>query len=396
MKRVFDLDTLLANIALFIVIGLFALVPITFSVFDPIKDSLIDFKYTDMLYSKFNKSENPDTNIVLVNIGHLSRIEIAEQINVINSFHPKVVAIDAYFSERKDNYSDSILADALSKTQNLVTAGYFDHNNKESDIPLYKESHSFFGDHTSGHANFFGKSSSISVVRKYSPTILHHDQEVNSFTSEIIRKSYPDKYTKNAEQDSRNINYTSRLSDFVHFDAVDIFSKSDQLSIIKDKIVILGYLGDPMDSKTDVEDKHFTPMNSKMAGRSLPDMFGVVIHANILKMVLEDNYLKKSPVWINWFLAFILSYFHLIVFIYSYLKPHVWYSLIVKVIQLISSVFLMFMSLYLYYYFNLNINIAPSLIAIVLSVEVIYFYDGLMIFLRRRYNFKTRFSGFSK
>ena len=54
----------------------------------------------------------------------------------------------------------------------------------------------------------------------------------------------------------------------------------------KDKIVLMGYTGG-MSDEHDVEDQHFTPMNSKIAGKSLPDMKGIYIHASILQSL--DN-----------------------------------------------------------------------------------------------------------
>ena len=55
-----------------------------------------------------------------MNLEQFSRYDIARQVNIINSFNPKVIGIDAIFQEEKEHHSDSILADAFSKCRNLV------------------------------------------------------------------------------------------------------------------------------------------------------------------------------------------------------------------------------------------------------------------------------------
>ncbi len=72
----------------------------------------------------------------------------------------------------------------------------------------------------------------------------------------------------------------------------------------KDRIVILGflgsYLGDPSWG-----DKFFTPLNKKVAGRANPDMFGVVVHANAVAMILNQDYINDFPDWLLNAIAFV-------------------------------------------------------------------------------------------
>ncbi len=66
-------------------------------------------------------------------------------------------------------------------------------------------------------------------------------------------------------------------------------------SALNGKIVLFAYATpfNPMD----IEDKKFTPMNEKYAGKSIPDMNGIIVHANIISMVMEDNFIKKVPLF---------------------------------------------------------------------------------------------------
>ena len=70
-------------------------------------------------------------------------------------------------------------------------------------------------------------------------------------------------------------------------------AKAD-LSFIKDKIVLLGFMGINLNDKT-FEDIFFTPLNERYAGKSFPDMYGVVIQANIISMILNKKYINTMP-----------------------------------------------------------------------------------------------------
>ena len=93
---------------------------------DPIGDALDDMEVTDRVFSDPNLRDLPsaDTNVVLVNIGQLSRAEIGEQITIINKYQPKVIGLDAVFKSLKsDTLGDLILAETLANTHNIIMYG---------------------------------------------------------------------------------------------------------------------------------------------------------------------------------------------------------------------------------------------------------------------------------
>src|SRR5882762_2595506 len=69
-----------------------------FSAFDPVSQALGEFELTDYAFSNLREDPIVDQRIVLVNIGHIPRREIANQINVIRQFGPRVIAIDGFFN----------------------------------------------------------------------------------------------------------------------------------------------------------------------------------------------------------------------------------------------------------------------------------------------------------
>ncbi len=91
------------------------------NILDALEHSVLDFDFTDIYYSSgYSKPQTLDSTIVLVNIGELSREEIARQIEVINRYKPKVLAIDVFFSDEYDSLGFVVLQQSLSQTDNLV------------------------------------------------------------------------------------------------------------------------------------------------------------------------------------------------------------------------------------------------------------------------------------
>ena len=94
-----------------------------FDFLDPIGEALEGYEITDQVFSNPSWRDIPpaEEDIVIVNIGVLPRRDIALQINIINSFGPKVIGLDARFGALKpDTLGDLMLADALANSPNLL------------------------------------------------------------------------------------------------------------------------------------------------------------------------------------------------------------------------------------------------------------------------------------
>ena len=79
------LDTILGTSFIISLIVLFHLVRFIgeFSFLDPIGDAIGDVEMTDLVFSKIRQNPAVDKNIILVNIGELSRSEIANELNTM-------------------------------------------------------------------------------------------------------------------------------------------------------------------------------------------------------------------------------------------------------------------------------------------------------------------------
>ena len=385
-KYLFKKDTLLATLMVFAVMGLLSLIPLNTHVLDPIKLALQDFDYNDMAWSQFGKNKNSsvDTNIVVVHIGNANRAELAKMIDVIDSEQPAVIATDVLFNEARDTQTDSILLHALQKPSvvsayRLVPA--------ETDSPAK----SFFpiDQHQSGYANFVAEDGG--VIRNFAPHVEINDRIYYSFATSIVKKIAPEKYAVLEKRNhiTEEINYSRTIQKYLIIDGMTLLDSSSSFQGFKNKIVIMGFT--PSDEHN-MEDKHFTPMNTKSVGKTRADMQGAIIHANIIDMLMNENYINRTPSWLVWLVAVLLCWLHMAVFVKYFLDHHLWFHLVAKIAQLISTVLFVYLGLLFFVQADIKLNLAPTLLAIILAVDVLYFYEAIAKWLNLKFNFKTIFA----
>lgn len=383
-KYIFSKDTLLATIFTFIVLGLLGLLVINISAFNPFVKAFKDFDFMNIYYSKIRTHQGTlDTNIVVVNVGHLKRDSIGLMLQKINEQSPKIIGFDIFIAEQKEKTSDSVLKQALEQTSCLVVASDINGNGMAQ----------YFGKYAKGYINFNGENSS-STTRSFCPFTDKKGNTDTSFTARILSFADTDKF--------KNLTVRKNQTEFIHFRGghdkfrtytpAEIFDTNSDLSLLKDKIILMGYAGSSFGEVVDLEDAHFTPMNPEVSGKSYPDMYGVYIHANILSIMLADDYIKIMSPWLAWVLAFILCYLHMIIFAFYFNEKTKWMHLVAKIIQLTTSVFLLWIEFLVFQYFNYKIDMLPAIVAIILSVDILYFYEGIIAYLKKKTKIKSHFS----
>lgn len=379
LRYLFKKDTFLAVVAVFLVMGLLALVPVNTHILDPFRLAMADFDYNDLVYSRMgkNSSSGTDTGIVIVNIGSAGRYGIGEMIREIEPLNPKVIGVDVLFNEKKDARGDSILSAMFSGHDNVILACRIQNG-------------SFFLDKAreKGYVNFVGEEGG--VIRYFMPRFESRESSYWSFPAVVVKKADQEAFRRLEERENETeiINYIRTSGKFIVVDGNDVLNRKVDAGLISGKIVLLGYVGSGL---FDVEDKHFTPFNQQFSGKALPDMNGIFIHANIIRMVLDGSYIHRTPSWLNWLIAVALLWLHMAFFIRYYIDKHIWFHLAAKIAQLISAVFFVYLGLLFYDSFNIKINMTATLAVIILAVDVLYFYEAFVVWLNRKYHFKTVF-----
>ncbi len=374
-----------------------------FSFLDPVGDALSDMKITDQVFSNpaFRADPAFEERIVIVNFGRLNRRGIAEQVNIINKYRPKVIGIDTFFGALKeDSIGDLLLAGALSNVENLVLGTQFIAPGDTKDPYYYylKRSHPLFNQFSEEAAvNLVneiagGRQEDYKTVRSFFPEMHYKDTITGEITThmafglKLAEYLDPDAVQRfldrNIEEELINFrgNVLTGLTldsrpKFFALDVEDVFNESFDGSLIEDKIVIFGHIGENFQTKFWIEDKFFTPMNKKWAGRADLDMYGAVIHANITAMVLNSDYLDKMSENVSIVLAVIICFFNVALFTIIYRKLPLWYDGITKLVQLAEVMLFMMAIVWVFHYYAFELEMTSSIIVVLLAgdaLEVLY------------------------
>ncbi len=213
----------------------------------------------------------------------------------------------------------------------------------------------------------------------------------------IFRKRI-EKKPKGQEKAEETINYTGNIfvpfqqrpkPRYQVFDISDVFNPSFTRTDstgkligpgkdLEGKIVLLGFLGGDINIKTG-EDKFFTPLNERYIGKTNEDMYGVVIHANVITMIMEELYIDSTPTWLGHVFGIILTYLCMGIFRAVYFEFKHWYDGLTKVLGVIIAGALLFVIGFVFDKYDLKITLpAIYFAAIVLAGDLLEIYYGLL------------------
>lgn len=386
IKRFFT-EYLFLNFFIFGCISLLSLVVVNVSFFDPFTQAFEDFSLSDLYYSKIkNRNQIYQGPVVLVNIENRSRKEIAFLLEKIQEGKPKTVVLDVVFANKPGN-DDSILQAVLKNNNNYVFGYAADFENEKQSV----YTHSFFNPINQGYVNMVGDDKEFSTIRYYYP--FYNNQP--SLTSAVI-KQYDEVLYKKMITSKKNrpmeIHYIGNTGNFRYYHYDELMEPDFDIRFFQNKIVIAGYLGMPLNNttvKTD-EDKFFTPLNARLSGRSYPDMYGTVIHANILRMLLDKDFIKVVPQWKTALISFMLVWFLLPLMCGLFFKGDVWFNTAGTLVQLIGSVIIVYLTVIAYQYFDTRFDPGLLLGCLVLLPTFINLYEALLKFLRYKLKIPMR------
>ncbi|MBT9146147.1 MAG: hypothetical protein DDT42_02029 [candidate division WS2 bacterium] len=300
---------------------------------------------------------------------------------------PKLIALDALLNASSRNpSSDSLLAKAMSKVPNFILATRLEGYDEKRQIfteellpaPVFRTVAQL------SYANIISEGEdNLITCRSFAPfSALHNSQNQvllkESITSKIASIAWPKAYEKLKERNktAELINFTNSEQSWFVIDVEQALSGQFNISL-KDKVILMGYLGGYIGSPS-WEDKFYTPLNPIYAGKASPDMFGLVIHANCLKMIKEANYLNQMPQWLaiilsTLLLMLILRVFWKVQFHYGHL-----YDIITKLSQLFLAIIIVYLMVIIFHLTGYKIDILLLLTGILLSSDALEIYLGLL------------------
>lgn len=394
-KKRFWLDCIFGTMFIFLLIGLVVQVFSRLNFLDPVGDALEDIEVTDLVFSRLRGEPAVDQHITIVNIARLDRRGIAEQLRIINKYGPKVVGIDVLFEGEKkgDPFGDAVLAEMLSETKNLVMVSKVTDYEGQTDSYLrLEQSHSLFNKHAvTGHANLTTEAESQDQY-KSSRTFMTMPM-VGGTTEPAFAIKMASLYDPEAAQafldrdnETEVINFRGNAlgseggfgNKFFALDAPDVFQENFTPDLIKDRVVLMGFMGEGFNDVTTVEDKFYTPLNPQYAGRAFPDMFGVVVHANILAMILNRDFVNTMPAYISIMVNILLCFFNVVLFSWIYFRFPLWYDGVTKTLQLLETFLLLLLVILFFHWFNYTLNFTLGIASVLLASDALEVYYGVI------------------
>ncbi|WP_448520356.1 CHASE2 domain-containing protein [Rhodoflexus sp.] len=389
MRKIINWFNLGGTVFILIVIWLLQQLAISLDFLNVFEEVLQDYNVTDLAFSDLRDPPEADTTVVLVNIGTLSREGIAEQLMIINKYSPRVVGIDVEFSKPRGEEADSLLEAAFAQTTNLVLWSKVEGGRRQQDgtivwDTLRKVLPRFARHAHTGFTNALTEGDSqFESWRETTPTEKVADGTVErSFATQIafLYDSVKAQKFISRGNEYEIINYRGNTDKFLTLDVDDIFKENFIPETLKDKIVIMCYMGGEYTSTTWDTDKYYTPLNSKQIGRSPPDMYGGVVHANIVSMILHENYINESPEWLASSLAVLICLLNVAVF--AAISDHrflgVWYDILSKLIQLTEVVLLVYILLVVFLNYRLKMDFTATIAVVLLSGDIFEIYNVLI------------------
>jgi len=390
------LDSILGTFFVFGLMAAFANLTFfkIFDVFDPIGDALGDFELTDIVYSQFRDAPVADERIVLVNLGELSRPDIALMLNIINEHKPAVVGFDTFFNfPKEDTLGDLMLAEALSNTNNLVMVTKLFVNPETDKFDSVHYSWPLFSQY--GYPAFANLDTEaedqddLKFCRGFIPKAnVNGDRQISLAMQ--MAKLYDSAAAEEFLMRKHNtelVNFRGNVMDFgatkfgtafFALDWIDVFQENFVPEMIEGKIVLFCFLGKQLGDRTSLEDKFITPLNAKYAGRTLPDMFGGVIHANIISMVLSRDYIEYMTDTQGYIAGFFLCLFNVFLFTMVYKRLPKWYDGITKLFALFELLLLNYWIIIIFNDYNYKLEITIGMIAVALAGDALEVYHGVV------------------
>jgi len=392
-------ETFVATLAFIVAVFIISLVPFKSEFMKPVKQEFDDFDIYDLFYAgKGNYYDGTrDKDIYIVQAAD-TRADIARQLEEIKMLQPRVIGVDLSFAARHDNdaATDSALTAAITGNPAIVQ-GYTILTEEEGE-PLIKEDFlpKDYLQSNGGYINF-SEPDTFSVIRSFAPFYKKDGKEYTAFTSKIAERYDPAKFArlKARHNSTELINYHSNIDYYTNYsmDEFDELFKTNQLGDIKGKIVLLGVFTKNDGRPRQMEDVRFSPLNSKPSGRSFPDVYGVVIHANIISMILQgNNFVTVPPLWASYVIGFIVAFGFIHYILHLHKKHGHPKHIALLLVQIPGIILIIYFFLKFFDWFKIKVTLSPIVLLLVLSMEMIDLYIILACWLNKKFKYETIFA----
>lgn len=377
--RLFSLDVFMSTVFVFVFLFL---IPLFFQadVFKPFREALSDFEITDVYFSSvLPELDVPkETDIVIINTGirtldGLIELNDIGHLKIINSLQGQginVLGIDHNFEADPDSKMFEAVQTYLS-TQNVVLAEDVNLNKIKSKEEISPE----FGFNW-GYENYLDNNKqSTKTVRKFIPKYISNLDTFYHYGIRIAEQYNPDAVKRLFERkkEEERINFKGNFDKYDIIDARQVLSGEYEKGFFENKIVLMGVI-DTTGTSDDFNRLYYTPLNETTSGRTFPDMYETIITANIISMIITDDYFTEIDTWIVLLITFAVCYFNMVLFGYIGYRATKWYELLATITFVIESFAVAFLTVNLFYEYKIEIDLTLVILATALSIVVYELY----------------------
>ncbi len=304
-----------------------------------------DFHIADLYYTIRGNEDPFEEEVVLVNVSTLSRAELGKQIFTLAQYQPKVIGMDLIFRGEKDPEGNALLQYVLMNTPNMVLIGERATKEDNSGDSLVL-SHPLFAPHTYHGIgeNIIDVNVGRRLQKKYyfanGDSAYHFAVQMAMLYDSARAEAF-----LNRPDSIENIYFLGNIpsyednpkpSKFFVLDVQDVMEENFTPDLIKDKIVLMGFLGEYAGDPYLIEDKFYSPLRAFAPVNMPPDMFGAVVHANALSMILRGNFVDQLLPKEEALLALALGLLNTLIFLAILYgrKTHKWYAVLSSLVIL--------------------------------------------------------------
>lgn len=438
INKYFSRDKHHIFISLILTILIFILTSLEIINFKPL--SSLENKIIDLNFSRRGTIQHPDSlDVIIVGISNetinelpapynqwpIARNLFARAIENLNKAGAKVIGIDLLFSDF-DKYSksnDSILINTFKKYKNVIIAGKIEQQDwrfKSEEIQKQNFGNVYFdSDSSIGIVNVLPDEDG--VLRRYYP--FYYDtktkRRIPSFSLAVVNRLYKlDKFftpeKSNGLFDYREfqipefisnsflINYYGPAGTFKQINFIDVIDDAEfktlteietgedinifddtltgllYSNLFKDKVVLIGSI--------EPEDKDLFPVSiepQKAESISGNLMYGVEVHANVIQMIIDNNFLMRGSLHSRFLIIYILLFSSLNLF-ERIRSIRFKFSFVAELINFLILILLIFLFYEIYFYLFVKLNLIRMFIPPTSAIIVAYTASTVSNYLKER------------
>lgn len=373
-RTIINYDAAIGTIFVFFMIFVFSII-FSANIFTPLKRVFEDFSITNLNAILRNEELIPaDTNIVLINSCKLNNYDLLDLIDKLSSYNPSVIGIEDIDCLSLDNDSIKKLDSILLKAKVVIGYELFNFD-KNFSLSLSDTNKSIFFDKYKNLLAYndidFQKDRRFFTQRECYPLIKTDTGFLKSFPLKLVELYDPEKNIERLKKnaDKEIINFKGNFNKFFFYEGWDLVNDKDPVNRFTNKIILIGNCP-VFDEAKNLNELFFTPLNTNYSGRTFPDMFRTVILANIINMIIEENYYNSMPDILIIVITFLITYFNFLLFLLVTNYKKELYELASIMAFLIQSTLILVLTYFFYYTFRFDLKLTLSLIAIATTIFI--------------------------